>query len=74
MNNFASISSELIDELRDTLEHLAGRCRHAEVGELMNTLKGNFDKVEQHGKRANSIVKNMLLHSREGSGEHGPST
>ena len=34
--------------------------------------KGNLDKVVQHGKRANSIVKNMLLHSREGSGEHRP--
>src|SRR5436190_14017254 len=33
-------------------------------------LKDNLDKVVQHGKRADSIVKNMLLHSREGSGEH----
>ena len=35
-------------------------------------LKGNLEKVVQHGKRADSIVKNMLLHSREGSGEHRP--
>ena len=34
--------------------------------------KGNLDKVVQHGKRADSIVKNMLLHSRQGSGEHRP--
>jgi two-component system, NtrC family, sensor kinase len=33
-------------------------------------LRDNLDKVMQHGKRADSIVKNMLLHSREGSGEH----
>ena len=33
-------------------------------------LKGNLEKVVQHGKRADSIVKNMLLHSREGGGEH----
>ena len=33
-------------------------------------LKSNLEKVVQHGKRADSIVKNMLLHSREGSGEH----
>ena len=33
---------------------------------------GNLDKIAQHGKRADSIVKNMLLHSREGSGEHRP--
>jgi signal transduction histidine kinase len=37
---------------------------------LTDTLRGNLDKVVQHGKRADAIVKNMLLHSREGSGEH----
>ena len=35
-------------------------------------LKCNLEKVVQHGKRADSIVKNMLQHSREGSGEHRP--
>ena len=35
-------------------------------------LQGNLEKIVQHGKRADSIVKNMLLHSREGSGEHRP--
>ena len=44
--------------------------RRSEVTELMDTLRGNLDKVVQHGKRADAIVKNMLLHSREGSGEH----
>jgi signal transduction histidine kinase len=39
---------------------------------LTGLLKGNLQKVVQHGKRADSIVKNMLLHSREGSGEHRP--
>ena len=46
--------------------------RRSEITELMDTLRGNLDKVVQHGKRADSIVKNMLLHSREGSGEHRP--
>ncbi|MGH9809384.1 MAG: sensor histidine kinase, partial [Terriglobia bacterium] len=40
--------------------------------ELTGLLKDNLGKVVQHGKRADSIVKNMLLHSREGSGEHRP--
>ena len=40
--------------------------------ELMDMLQGNLEKVVQHGKRADSIVKNMLLHSRHGSGEHRP--
>jgi signal transduction histidine kinase len=44
----------------------------AEVDELTGILKDNLGKVVQHGKRADSIVKNMLLHSREGSGEHRP--
>jgi signal transduction histidine kinase len=44
--------------------------RRDEITELMQTLRGNLDKVVQHGKRADAIVKNMLLHSREGSGEH----
>jgi len=44
----------------------------AEIAELAKTLRGNLDKIVQHGKRADAIVKNMLLHSREGSGEHRP--
>jgi two-component system NtrC family sensor kinase len=43
-----------------------------EIGEIADTLQGNLDKVVQHGKRADAIVKNMLLHSRQGSGEHRP--
>jgi len=50
---------------------LAGKIR-AEVDELASLLKDNLGKVVQHGKRADSIVKNMLLHSREGSGERRP--
>jgi two-component system NtrC family sensor kinase len=40
-----------------------------EIAELADTLRSNLNKIVQHGKRADSIVKNMLLHSREGSGE-----
>ena len=43
-----------------------------DVDELTGLLKNNLEKVVQHGKRADSIVKNMLLHSREGSGDHRP--
>lgn len=73
VNNFSAVSSELIDELNGTLKSAAldGRSRE-EVDELTNLLKSNLEKVVQHGKRADSIVKNMLLHSREGSGEHRP--
>ena len=71
VNNFSGISAELIDELRDTLKGvpLDDKAR-AEIEELTDTLKSNFDKVVHHGRRADAIVKNMLQHSREGSGEH----
>ena len=73
VNNFSAVSVELIDELREALEgvHLDSKLR-AEIGEIADTLQGNLDKVVQHGKRADAIVKNMLLHSRQGSGEHRP--
>ena len=73
VNNFSGLSSELIDELQEALGDVSLiEKRHSEITELMDTLRGNLDKVIQHGKRADAIVKNMLQHSREGSGEHGP--
>ena len=51
--------------------HIDSKLR-AEISEIADTLQGNLDKVVQHGKRADAIVKNMLLHSRQGSGEHRP--
>src|SRR6202048_234249 len=70
INNFSSLSQELIDELGDALKPVALDDRkREEIGELTHLLNENLEKVVQHGKRADSIVKNMLLHSREGSGE-----
>ena len=71
VNNFSAVSVELIDELREALAgaQLDAKLR-AEIGEIADMLQGNLDKVVQHGKRADAIVKNMLLHSRQGSGEH----
>jgi signal transduction histidine kinase len=71
VNNFSVISSELITELQEALAEVSlNEKRRSEITELTDTLRGNLDKVVQHGKRADAIVKNMLLHSREGSGEH----
>jgi signal transduction histidine kinase len=70
VNNFSGVSAELIDELQDALKGPIDDKARVEIKELTDTLKGNLDKVVQHGKRADAIVKNMLLHSREGSGEH----
>src|SRR5206468_12383069 len=64
---------ELVDELHDALKPAALEQKtRKETDELTQMLKGNLEKVVQHGKRADSIVKNMLLHSREGSGERRP--
>jgi GAF domain-containing protein len=71
VNNFAALSAELTDELNDVLKPatISDKIRE-EINELTGMLKDNLQKVVQHGKRADSIVKNMLLHSREGSGDH----
>jgi signal transduction histidine kinase len=73
VNNFASISTELIDELGESLQtaDLSEGVR-AEIEETAQMLRGNLEKIVQHGKRADSIVKNMLLHSRQGTSEHRP--
>ena len=57
VNNFSVVSSELIDELWDTVKTLPldDKAR-SEIDELTNTLRGNLDKVVQHGKRADAIV------------------
>jgi two-component system NtrC family sensor kinase len=71
VNNFAALSAELTDELNEVLRPSALDSKiRIEVDELTSMLKDNLGKVVQHGKRADAIVKNMLLHSREGSGEH----
>ncbi len=73
VNNFSALSAELTDELNDVLKPVTLDSKvRGEVDELTGLLKDNLEKVVQHGKRANSIVKNMLLHSREGSGERRP--
>jgi GAF domain-containing protein len=71
VNNFSGVSVELIDELKEALQGVSADDKtRTEIAELADTLRDNLDKIVQHGKRADSIVKNMLLHSREGSGEH----
>jgi GAF domain-containing protein len=70
VNNFSALSRELIDELAELLEKAPLQTdQRQEASELIGMVSANLEKVVQHGKRADSIVKNMLLHSREGSGE-----
>jgi signal transduction histidine kinase len=73
VNNFSSLSGELIDELCEILEPIElDEKTRLQISELTGMLKGNLDRIVQHGKRADSIVKNMLLHSRAGSSQQQP--
>jgi PAS domain S-box-containing protein len=72
VNNFAELSNELLLELKETtapaIAALGDDEREA-VDELVGMLRGNLDKIAEHGKRADGIVKSMLEHSRGVSGE-----
>ncbi|NVJ85453.1 MAG: histidine kinase [Algoriphagus sp.] len=65
VNNFSEVSSELIDEAKEELD--TGNQEDAK--EILEDLKANLQKILHHGKRADSIVKGMLLHSRSNSGQ-----
>jgi len=72
VNNFADLSVELLDELKDTVAPAMAPLdenRRAEVDEVVWMLTGNLEKIAEHGKRANGIVASMLEHSRGSSSE-----
>jgi two-component system NtrC family sensor kinase len=72
VNNFASLSVELLDELKETAAPVLRRLdedKRAEVDETIEMLTGNLEKIAEHGRRADGIVKSMLEHSRGGTGE-----
>jgi GAF domain-containing protein len=72
VNNFAELSGELLLELKETTAPAVaalGEHERAAVDEVVEMLRGNLDKIVEHGKRADGIVKSMLEHSRGVSGE-----
>jgi len=72
VNNFADLSVELLDELKETTEPAVaslGEDTRAEIDEIVQLLTGNMRKIVEHGRRADGIVKSMLAHSRGGSGD-----
>ena len=68
VNNFAEVSTDLVDEMNDEIS--LGKT--ADAKEIANDLKQNLEKITHHGKRASSIVKGMLQHSRSGDGKKEP--
>ena len=65
VNNFSEVSSELIDEMHEELD----KGDMEEVKAISNDIKQNLEKINHHGKRADDIVKGMLQHSRNSTGE-----
>jgi signal transduction histidine kinase len=72
VNNFAGLSVELLDELKETAEPgvaSLGEDTRAEIDEIVQMLTSNLQKIAEHGKRADGIVQSMLAHSRGTSGD-----
>ena len=70
VNNFAGLSSELIDELREELKGEGeGGMDQELIDEILDDIGGNTAKVREHGERANRIVEGMLAHSRNEAGQ-----
>ena len=67
VNNFAELSIDLVQELEQELTNIS--CDKTEVVHLLQMLKRNAEKINEHGKRADSIVRSMLQHSRGKAGE-----
>lgn len=68
VNNFSEVSNELIDEMNEELD----KGDIEEVKEIAADIRKNLEKINYHGKRADSIVKGMLQHSRNNSGQKEP--
>ncbi|HET9744818.1 MAG TPA: hypothetical protein VFP97_03835, partial [Chitinophagaceae bacterium] len=65
VNNFSEVSHELVDEMKSELA--IGNMQLA--NEIADDIKQNLGKINHHGKRADSIVKSMIQHSRSGGGK-----
>jgi signal transduction histidine kinase/ligand-binding sensor domain-containing protein len=68
VNNFSEICNELLDEVKEELV----KGNQEEVNSLFHNLKLNLEKINYHGKRADSIVKSMLQHSLGSTGQKQP--
>jgi two-component system, NtrC family, sensor kinase len=72
VNNFAEVNNEITGEIKGEIEKLIPEDKREGLNALLDDLAGNQEKIRFHGKRADSIVKNMLLHSRKGITQKEP--
>ena len=68
VNNFSEVNTELIEEMKNELAN----GNNQQAIEIAEDIKGNQEKINFHGKRADAIVKGMLQHSRSSSGQKEP--
>src|SRR5512135_3576422 len=72
VNNFADLSVELLNEMKETVAPalpLLDPDKRGEIGEAVAMVSANLEKISEHGRRADGIVRSMLEHSRGTSGE-----
>jgi signal transduction histidine kinase len=72
VNNFSSLSIDLTKELKeyiDEIKDIIDKDKFLDIEDVLGMIEGNVQKINDHGKRASSIVKGMLQHSRGRSGE-----
>jgi signal transduction histidine kinase len=72
VNNFADLSVELLNEMKETVAPalpLLDPDKRGEIGEAVAMVTANLEKISEHGRRADGIVRSMLEHSRGASGE-----
>lgn len=75
VNNFAELSVDLISELTDELDNLSDKIPEKDLDylkEIVEDIRSNAKKIKEHGQRADSIIKGMLLHARGKAGEFQP--
>jgi signal transduction histidine kinase len=72
VNNFSEVNKELLDELKVERSKLKDKRDEKLEEEIINDLEKNTEKINHHGRRADSIVKGMLQHSRTSNGVKEP--
>jgi signal transduction histidine kinase len=75
VNNFAELTVDLAKELKEEIDKFAGTLSQNDIDyldEIIGDINSNAKKINEHGKRADSIVKGMLLHSRGKAGDIQP--
>jgi signal transduction histidine kinase len=72
VNNFSELSIELLEEVSVEFESIDDSAAKDEIIDILEDVKSNLEKINQHGTRADGVVKSMLLHSRGGSGSMEP--